>query len=318
MKTIVCKFGGTSLASSGQMKKIRAILDDNTDRKFVVVSAPGKRSADDEKITDLLYASLKDDNAWNKVVTRFFSLERDLNLNHTASDYLIVNKKEILSSKDFAASRGEYCSALVFSSFIGWNFVDSYDFVRINDNGMIDDETYSLINEVVKNDQRYVIPGFYGKGNDNKVKTFSRGGSDITGAIVAKGVNADLYENWSDVSGVMAANPRIVDNPKIIDELSYDELELLASCGAEVFHHDAVAPVKYKIVINIKNTNSPSDKGTFIVNANKHKSVNPLAVSVKDKTVYVLGNNTVLEQYALKPDVNEKEVVNRLYKKYFG
>ena len=318
MKTIVCKFGGTSLASSGQMKKVRSILNDNKDRKYVVVSAPGKRTSDDEKITDLLYASVSDDNAWNKVVTRFFSLERDLNTTHAASDYLIVNKKEILSSKDFAASRGEYCSALVFSSFIGWNFVDSYDFIRIGDDGKVDNETYSVINDVLKNNERYVIPGFYGKGSDNKVKTFSRGGSDITGAIVAKGINADLYENWSDVSGVMAANPRIVDNPKIIDELSYDELELLASYGAEVFHHDAVAPVKDKIVINIKNTNAPSDKGTFIVNENKHKSVSPLAVSVKDNTVYVLGNKTVLEQYTLRPEDNKKEIITLLYKKYFN
>lgn len=317
MKTIVCKFGGTSLASSEQMKKVQKILNDNPERQYVVVSAPGKRTSTDEKITDLLYASIKDDNAWNKVVTRFFSLERELNVTPSASNYLIVNKSLILSSKDFAASRGEYCSALVFSSLMGWNFKDPYDFISITNDGKVDEKTYENTTEVFKSTEHYVIPGFYGKGSDNNVKTFSRGGSDITGAIVARIVNANLYENWSDVSGVMAANPRIVENPRIIDELSYDELELLASHGAEVFHHDAVAPVKDKIMINIKNTNSPSDKGTLIVSSKNHKSLPHLAVSQKDNIVYALGNNTVLEKVELKQSDNAANTINALYKKYF-
>lgn len=315
---IVCKFGGTSLADSTQMKKVRNIIDASKNRICVVVSAPGKRHSDDIKITDLLYASLTDENAFNKVVTRFFSLEKDLNVSHRASNYLIAHKEVIQSDRDFAASRGEFCSALVFSEFACSEFIDAYDVIDIDENGKFNRSSYEKIREAVKPGVRYIVPGFYGKGKGEKVKTFSRGGSDITGSILAAALNADLYENWSDVSGVMSANPRIVDNPKIIAELSYDEIELLASHGAEVYHHDAVEPIKDKVVINIKNTNSPTDKGTLIVSSKNHKPLNPLAVSSKDGIVYALGDLKVLESIKTASKDEEKQKVNELYQKYFG
>lgn len=317
MAKILCKFGGTSLADSDQMKKVKQILLSNNDRRIAVVSAPGKRFKDDIKITDLLYASLESDEAFDKVVTRFFSLERDLNVSHSASNYLIANKDYLRTSRDLMASRGEYCSALVFSEFCGFEFIDASELIMLNDDGSVRDETYDNIAEKLDNNKRYIIPGFYGALQNNTIKTFSRGGSDITGAIISKGVNATLYENWSDVSGVMAANPRLVQNPRVIEELSYDELELLASYGAEVFHHDAVAPVKDLIPINIKNTNSPSDKGTFIVSSKVHKVLPLLSVSVKDGVAYVLGNGTVVEKRVVGKDGDEVGVVNSLYNSYF-
>ena len=316
MAKIVCKFGGTSLADSKQMKKVRDIVLSSKDRQYVVVSAPGKRFSEDIKITDLLYASIEDDDAFDKVVTRFFSLERDLNVNHVASSYLIANKDFLRQSKDLMASRGEYCSAMVFSEFIGYNFVDASDIITINDDGSINDESYTKIQEILKNNVCYIIPGFYGSTKDGKVKTFSRGGSDITGAIVARGVNATLYENWSDVSGVMTANPRIVENPKIIERLTYDEIETLATYGAEVFHRDAVKPVRDLIPINIKNTNSPSDKGTII--EKKTSSYLPLlSLSIKDGKAYVLGDNKVIYKEEIPSKDDEKRIVNELYNKYF-
>lgn len=317
-KKIVCKFGGTSLADSSQMRKVRDIVHLSKDRMYVVVSAPGKRHKDDTKVTDLLYASMTDDVAFEKVVTRFFSLEKDLNVSHRASDYLIAHKSVIKSDKDFAASRGEFCSALVMSEFLGFEFIDAEIIIDIDENGKTLPTTFEKIQKEIKMGVPYVIPGFYGKGTNDKVKTFSRGGSDITGSIIARAVNASLYENWSDVSGVMSANPRIVENPKIIGELSYEEMELLATYGAEVYHHDAVECIRDIVPINIRNTNAPNDKGTMIVSSNHHKPLNPLAVTSKDNTIYALGDMKVLESKVPTSKDNINAELNLLYKKYFG
>lgn len=317
MKKIVCKFGGTSLSDSTQMEKVLRILKSNEERKIAILSAPGKRFSADIKITDLLYKAKDDDAALDKVITRFFSIERDLKISHSASNHLIVNRELIKSDSDFAASRGEYCSALLFSEYIGWEFIDAAEIIDIDENGKAGPETLSKIADKIESGKNYIIPGFYGLSKNKTIKTFSRGGSDITGALVARAVSADVYENWSDVSGVMMANPRIVENPRIIDTLSYDEIELLASYGAEVFHHDAVAPVKDLIPINIKNTNSPNDKGTIITSSKNHSALNPLSVSVKDDTVYVLGALKVIEECKVSDKDEIEKCVNDLYKKYF-
>lgn len=317
MDKIVCKFGGTSLADSAQMQKVRDIVHSSKDRMYVVVSAPGKRHKDDTKVTDLLYASLSDEEAFDKVVTRFFSLEKDLNVSHRASDYLIAHKSVIQNDKDFAASRGEFCSALVMSEFLGFEFIDAESIIDIDENGKTLSTTFEKIQKEIKEGVPYVIPGFYGKGVNDKVKTFSRGGSDITGSLIARAVNAKLYENWSDVSGVMSANPRIVENPLIIDELSYEEMELLAEYGAEVYHHDAVECIRDIVPINIRNTNSPNDKGTMIVSSRAHKPLSHLAVTSKDNTVYVLGDLKVLESKTVENKDSVNDVLKQLYAKYF-
>lgn len=288
----VCKFGGTSMANAEAMKRARDIVLSDKERKFVVVSAPGKRTKSDEKITDLLIrcqVEAKESGDCSKtfaiIEERFVEIVKDLGLDFDILNVLKETKKEInanCETKDFAASRGEYLSARIFACLLGFEFVDSADLVLFDEDGKFDSEgTNYNVGNVLEKVEKAVIPGFYGKTYGRKIKIFSRGGSDISGSIVARGVNADIYENWTDVCGVLACDPRIVDNPKKIDRLSYKELRELSYMGASVLHADAIFPVrKGRIPINIKNTFEPSDSGTFILPTEKYTPTGDLITGI--------------------------------------
>ncbi len=281
MKKVV-KFGGSSLASATQFEKVGNIIHADADRKFVVPSAPGKRDSKDTKVTDMLYQCYglaeegKDFSAvLAKIKERYQSIIDGLKLDLVLdSEFAIIEKnfKEKAGS-DYAASRGEYLNGIIMANYLGYEFVDPADYICFTEDGTFDaDKTNELLSKKLENIERAVIPGFYGALPSGKVKTFSRGGSDITGSIVAKAVKADVYENWTDVSGFLVADPRIIDNPKAIDTITYRELRELSYMGATVLHEDAIFPVrKAGIPINIRNTNAPDDKGTWIVGNTCHK-----------------------------------------------
>lgn len=271
---IVCKFGGSSVADAAQIKKTENIVKSNSDRCIVVVSAPGKRNKQDEKITDLLYACQKLAAAgadfypvWNKIKGRYLEIASVLGVTSAISSELDIVEKKFAErcTADYAASRGEYLNARLIANYFGFEFIDCADVVRLGERGEILPETYALVAARTDSSKKYVVPGFYGKGPDGNIKTFSRGGSDITGSIFAKAVRADVYENWTDVSGIYTADPRITQNGKPITEITYTEMREMAYLGANVFHEEAIAPAKDAgISINIKNTNRPDDAGTFI------------------------------------------------------
>ncbi|MDR0855326.1 MAG: aspartate kinase [Christensenellaceae bacterium] len=265
-----CKFGGTSMASAETFKRVKDIIFSEPDRQFVIVSAPGKRFKDDVKVTDLLYSAFeKRDDKTNPdlalIEKRFLELEKDLGVNAgMAAELSTIRKLLPTKNKDYAASRGEYLSAKLFAAFSGFNFVDASCIIKFDRKGNLDSErTYELVSHIPP---QTVIPGFYGDDVRGEIRTFSRGGSDVTGSIVARGTGSTLYENFTDVDGFMTADPRIVDNPRIMDVLSYAELRELAYMGANVLHPDSVLPVlKADIPINIKNTFAPEKKGTLIL-----------------------------------------------------
>lgn len=272
----VCKFGGTSMANAEALRQVKDIIFADSSRKYVVVSAPGKRNKQDTKITDALYkcydevmttGSLKENFAF--IRERFVGIVNDLGLTFDINSVLDKTENDIVvkKSKDFTASRGEYLSAVVMAEFLGAKFVDAEDLIRFDSQGKLnEDYTDDKVKTKLKGVDFAVIPGFYGKDSFGEIKTFSRGGSDITGSIIARGVNADLYENWTDVSGFLVCDPRIVPDSKVIDKLTYRELRELSYMGAQVLHSEAIFPVmKGKIPINIKNTFKPEDKGTMIV-----------------------------------------------------
>ncbi|MDD7458000.1 MAG: aspartate kinase [Clostridia bacterium] len=276
MSCKVCKFGGTSMASAITVNQVYDIIESDKDRKFIVVSAPGKRDSNDIKVTDMLYKAFDEakqtgrcDVAFGKIRERFRALADDLGLKFDLDELLDSIEKQINTSEtpDYAASRGEYLSAKMFALKTGYTFIDAQDLIKFDSRGMLDAEiTNDNVKRVLSGVDRAVIPGFYGIGADGEIKTFSRGGSDVTGAIIARGVNADLYENWTDVNGFMTADPRIVENPKIINRLTYKELRELSYMGANVLHPESIFPVRQAgIPINIKNTFNPSHKGTMIV-----------------------------------------------------
>ena len=276
MKKVV-KFGGSSLASAEQFKKVGDIIRADETRRFVVPSAPGKRNSNDTKVTDLLYkcyrAAEKGHTDFDKVLTEIkaryqeiidglglgLSLEEDFNI--------IEEKFKNHAGEEYAASRGEYLNGKIMADYLGYEFVDSAKIIRFDGEGQFDMEmTNRLTREYLKDKENAVIPGFYGAMEDGTVKTFSRGGSDITGSIVAGALDADLYENWTDVSGFLVTDPRMIENPKSIDTITYRELRELSYMGATVLHEDAIFPVrKAGIPINIRNTNRPEDAGTMIV-----------------------------------------------------
>ncbi len=277
----VCKFGGTSMADGNVIAGVKKIIDGDKDRRFVVVSAPGKRYSGDIKVTDLLYdcfAEIKKSGDCKKsfslVRARFESIVKELNLSFDVKSVLDETEKRLNEEKseDFTASRGEYLSARVVAEVLGAKFIDAEDVIFFNENGALDGEkTYKAVSAAVEGVERAVFPGFYGKGADGKVKTFSRGGSDISGAVVARAVNASVYENWTDVSGFLACDPRIVDSPKRIKSLSYKELRELSYMGANVLHSESIFPVrKANIPIQIKNTFRPEDDGTTIVPSSRY------------------------------------------------
>ena len=275
MKKVV-KFGGSSLASADQFKKVGAIILEDENRRYVVPSAPGKRFSSDTKVTDMLYACY--DTSVNggdfseqleNIKARYQEIIDGLNLSCSLDeDFEIIRKNfQNKAGADYAASRGEFLNGKIMSSYLGFEFVDAAEVVRFNDDGSFNDEvTNDLLSERLKGMQTAVVPGFYGAKADGTVVTFSRGGSDITGSLVALAAHADLYENWTDVSGFLIADPRIVKNPKSIETITYKELRELSYMGASVLHEDAIFPVrKVGIPINIRNTNAPEDKGTLIV-----------------------------------------------------
>lgn len=287
MSLKVLKFGGSSLSDANQFQKVAAIVRAEEERRYVVPSAPGKRYDNDTKVTDLLYAShaaaAKGEGfgeAFARIEKRYNSIIADLGLSLDLTSEFETIRQNILNgaSTDYAASRGEYLSGIVLSALLGFPFVDAADLIFFKENGAVDDDrTYEAFYELVKKHDHAVIPGFYGRAADGSVKTFSRGGSDITGSIVARGVRADIYENWTDVSGFLVANPRIVDHPRSIDVVTFRELRELAYMGASVLHEDAVLPVKAaNIPINIRNTNEPEHPGTLIINNIRAASTSPI------------------------------------------
>ncbi len=274
----VLKFGGSSLADAAHFRIVADIVKAEEERRFVVPSAPGKRFKDDEKVTDLLYACQalaaqeKDiDEVFGRICRRYNDIIGELGLDLSLEDEFLKIRAEILggAGKDYAASRGEYLNGLILSAYLGFDFIDAQKVVFFKEDGTLDSErTYVVLGAALENHPHAVIPGFYGAMPDGSVRTFSRGGSDITGAIVARAAMADIYENWTDVSGFMMADPRIIENPKAIDVITYKELRELSYMGATVLHEDAIFPVRAAgIPINIRNTNDPAAKGTLIVPA---------------------------------------------------
>ena len=273
---IVSKFGGSSVADADQIRKVKAILESDERRMVAVVSAPGKRNKEDQKITDLLYKcnSLVQKGqtcrpVFNEISKRFIQMAQKLKVDDVKlSERLDDIRCSIDAGRgaDYAASRGEYLSALVISEFLGWEFLDAEDAIVINQDSTVNEATYQRFAEKLEPGKRYVIPGFYGETEQGVIKTFTRGGSDITGSIVARAIGAELYENWTDVSGIYRADPRIVEDAEVIPELSYKEVRELSDVGASVFHEEAIAPIySIGIPIVVKNTNRPSDPGTRII-----------------------------------------------------
>jgi aspartate kinase len=273
---IVCKFGGSSVADAAQIRKVKSIVDADPDRQVVVVSAPGRRSKDDEKVTDMLYAcntlvqqGLSCREMFKKVAARYTDILSALGMDEKPFVPVLEEVRQRIDAgqgAEYAASRGEYLSARLVATFFGWNFLDTDPAIIINHDGTVHDSTWKNLEQAVKEGQKYIVPGFYGADTEGNVKTFSRGGSDITGAILARAVNASLYENWTDVSGVFSVDPRLVENAKVVSTMSYREVRELAGVGAGVFHEEAIAPIVASgIPINVKNTNYPLDRGTMIV-----------------------------------------------------
>ena len=271
----VAKFGGSSVADALQINKIKNIIKSDENIHYVVVSAPGKRYKDDSKITDLLYLckthidhKIPAEQIFQVIYDRFTAMEADLGVDVGMKDELLEIWDVLKggTTADYIASRGEYLNAKLIAAFLGFDFLDASSIIKFNDKGkFLEDVTNELIAKALKEHENAVIPGFYGEKLDGSIKTFSRGGSDITGAIIARAAKADIYENWTDVSGFLMADPRIVDDPKPIDTISYMELRELSYMGASVLHEDAIYPAKVaNIPINIRNTNKPDDPGTMI------------------------------------------------------
>ena len=279
MSIKVVKFGGSSLADADRFRRVAEIIKADPERRYAVPSAPGKRFSDDIKITDMLYQcynlakdpSTKEEfeTCYNSICARFLGIIADLGLDFDISGELSYIKNAILgrAGRDFAASRGEYLSGLILAKFIGYDFIDAENVILFKENGTFDAEkTHEILSAELARHENAIIPGFYGLMPNGTVKTFSSGGSDITGSIVARAAGADLYENWTDVSGFMMADPRIIKNPRAIETVTYRELRELSYMGATVLHEDAIFPVRIAgIPINIRNTMRPGDDGTMIV-----------------------------------------------------
>lgn len=275
MGGIVCKFGGTSLANAARIKSAMDIVRSNPERRYVVPSAPGKRDDSDKKVTDLLYAwfhliqdGLDPDQPVRIIRERFTQLARELGSSIDVEELLaqIAVEAEGYDTPDYLASRGEFLNAKIIADVLGAAFVEPAECIKFNYEGMLDPVTYAMLGERLNGDGPYVIPGFYGSDPDGRVKTFGRGGSDISGSIVARAAHCTLYENWTDVSGIRMADPRIVPEARRIHEITYGELRELAYMGASVMHDEAIFPVREAgIPINIRNTWKPKDKGTLIV-----------------------------------------------------
>lgn len=278
----VSKFGGSSLASAKQFKKVGDIIRADKSRRYVVPSAPGKRNDKDEKVTDMLYAcydAASEGRSYKKILEKIRGryeeiiegLDLNLNLDH---EFAKLEENFLAGAgRDYAASRGEYLNGIVIANYLGYEFIDAAEVIFFDEQGNFEaDLTDKELSERLSHVERAVVPGFYGSRPDGSIKTFSRGGSDVTGSIVARAIHADLYENWTDVSGFLVTDPRIVENPEVIETITYKELRELSYMGASVLHEDAIFPVRKEgIPINIRNTNKPEDKGTLIVESTCRK-----------------------------------------------
>ena len=280
--TKVVKFGGSSLASAEQFKKVKDIITAEDSRRFVVPSAPGKRFSADTKVTDMHYgcydlaAKGKDfTKEFDAIKERYNGIISELGLDMSLENEFNVIKACFIgkAGRDYAASRGEFLNGMVLANYLGYNFIDAADVIFFDERGQFDAKrTNKVLSEKLEGLDNAVVPGFYGSMPNDTIKTFSRGGSDITGSIVAAAVNADLYENWTDTSGFLTTDPRIVKDPAPITTITYKELRELSYMGASVFHEDAIFPVrKAGIAINIKNTNAPEAPGTLIVESTSQK-----------------------------------------------
>ena len=276
MANKVVKFGGSSLADANQFRKVADIIKSDSKRIYVVPSAPGKRFSDDIKITDMLYkccelagSGVDFSEDFQIIKDRYNGIISDLGIDMSLEDEFNAIAAELKSrpAKDFAASRGEYLNGKILANYLGYNFVDAADVIIFDTKGsLLLEDTVKAVREKLDGLENAVIPGFYGKTTEGCIKTFSRGGSDVTGSIIANAVRAEIYENWTDVSGFLVADPRIVENPDVIETITYRELRELAYMGASVLHEDAIFPVRSAgIPINIRNTNRPQDAGTMIV-----------------------------------------------------
>lgn len=295
----VCKFGGTSMSKKETIEQVIKIIQSDASRKYVIVSAPGKRYSDDEKITDLLYQAYNerfDDRqpSFDKIRDRYRTIARELDVDVDINKYLdeVAEGIEVSRTSDYAASRGEYLCAVILAKKLGWDFIDAADIIKFDRKGRFDSETTNdLVSERLSQTENAVIGGFYGSMPDGVIKTFTRGGSDVTGAIIARGAKAMVYENWTDVNGFMTTDPRIVNNPKHIDVLSYEELRELAYMGANVLHPESIFPLKNsKIPINIRNTFEPENKGTTIVHDTSNEQNRRLVTGIAGR----IGYSTIL------------------------
>ncbi|MFA6891064.1 MAG: aspartate kinase [Sphaerochaetaceae bacterium] len=287
---IVCKFGGSSVASASQIRKVKSIVEADKRRSIVIVSAPGKRMKGDAKVTDLLYKcneavqmGVSSREVFGRIEERYLSILQDLKMGTEQFQQILENIRQKIDAgygAEYAASRGEHLNARLIAKFLGWEFLDTENVVIIKADGTVDPVTYENIKEGIDPSKRYIIPGFYGSDSEGRVRTFSRGGSDITGAIFAKACGAEVYENWTDVSGVFSVDPRIVPDAHVVATMTYREVRELAGVGAGVFHEEAIAPVYgSNIPINVKNTNVPGDPGTMIVPSREEDDI--VGVSAK-------------------------------------
>jgi len=298
---IVTKFGGSSLADAEQFRKVRGILELEPTRRYLVPSAPGKRFPGDDKVTDLLYlchAQASEGKSFEetfaKIEERYLSIARDLRLTLPVEEHLEEVRRGIADglSRDWCASRGEYLCGLLMADFLGWRFLDAAQGIVFRDNRMLDaEQTQARLSAALSDGVSTVVPGFYGAMESGDICTFSRGGSDITGALVARAVGADVYENWTDVSGFLMADPRIVENPAEISSITYKELRELSHMGASVLHEDAMFPVHQAgIPTNIRNTNKPYHPGTMISRDAPHEVSVPTITGIAGHKGYSVIN----------------------------
>ena len=310
MSLKVLKFGGSSLAGAEQFKKVAEIIKSEPERRYVVASAPGKRSSTDTKVTDLLYkcyelASDEEDisEVFEEVKTRYNDIIKDLGIDLDLTETFNKIQASLLhnSGRDYIASRGEYLNAKILAKYLGFSFIDAKKVIFFKENGSFDAEkTNDVLSEYLSKYEYAVIPGFYGSMPNGTIKTFTRGGSDITGSIVARAARATLYENWTDVSGFLMADPRCISNPKVIEKITYKELRELSYMGATVLHEDAIFPVRYsKIPINIRNTNKPDDNGTLIV---------PSADDVPENIITGIAGKTGFSTITVEKDMMNAEL----------
>lgn len=324
MQVKVAKFGGSSLASAQQFKKIKNIIAEDSSRRYIVASAPGKRDDADTKVTDLLYGCFEAAESQQdysqpleQVEARFASIIEELEIQFPLKEEIQIIRTHLSQkpSRDYLASRGEYLNSKILAEYLGFTFVDAADGIVFCEDGRLDSEaTNQKLFRALKTAEQAVIPGFYGAKPDGTIQTFTRGGSDVTGALAARAVQAQLYENWTDVSGLLMADPRIVKNPKSIETITYKELREISYMGAAVLHEDVVFPVrKAGIPINIKNTNQPEHPGTMIVPDEQKPAAQSRITSIAGKKGF---SSILIEKAMMNAEVGFGQKVLKVLEKY--